>query len=49
MVMWGVGEDDTKGRARPLPTDIHNMCIVSQIDLKISVITINYSMCSGVY
>ena len=20
MVMWGVGEDDTKGRARPLPT-----------------------------
>ena len=20
MGMWGVGEDDTKGRARPLPT-----------------------------
>ena len=20
MVMWGVGEDDTKGGARPLPT-----------------------------
>ena len=23
MMMWGVGEDDTKGRARPLPTIIY--------------------------
>ena len=23
MVMWRVGEDDTKGRARPLPTVMH--------------------------
>ena len=22
MMMWGVGEDDTKGRARPMPTNI---------------------------
>ena len=25
MVMWRVGEDDTKGRARPLPTYTYNM------------------------
>ena len=27
MVMWRVGEDDTKGRARPLPTDIYKYII----------------------